>query len=70
MAQDMFINVRMNLNAAAIADLADHKNQAAFGSAAANDVTISWDHTKITSLSLLKSAVASAVLAAAGMLKG
>lgn len=58
MAQNTFINVVLNANAASIPDLADHVHTVAGGTAAANDVTLSFDSAKVTKLSVADSAYA------------
>lgn len=70
MAQNTWVNVTIDAAASRKVDNADHRHTVAGGTAAANDLTISWDSAKITSLSILDSAYASArQRAAAGGLK-
>ena len=66
MAQNTWINVVLNANAANIPDLADHVHAVVGGTAAANDVTVSFDSAKVTKLSILDSAYAAARKRAAG----
>ena len=68
MAQNQFINVTVDPASAKKVDNADHKHTVAPSTAAAGDLTISWDSAKITSASLLRSAVLAAIQNAAGQL--
>jgi len=63
MAQNQFINVMLDPNL-----IADHKHSATQGASAASDVTVSFDSAKVTSLSLLRAAVNTAMLTAAQQL--
>lgn len=61
MAQNNWINITLSPAATKQPDLADHQNGSARGASASGDLTISFDSTKITSVTLLKSAVATAL---------
>jgi hypothetical protein len=63
MAQNQFINVNLDPNG-----IADHRHKSTAGSAASGDVTVSFDAATVTSLSLLRAAVNTAMLTAAGQL--
>lgn len=69
MAQNRFINITLDANAASKPDRANDKHGQALGSAAASDLTISYDTAKFTSLSLFRSAVNAAIEQAAGSMK-
>lgn len=68
MAQDRFINITLDPNVAAKKDRANDSHGKALGSAAAADMTISYDTAKFTSLSVFRSAVKAAIDQAAGMM--
>lgn len=69
MAQDRFINITLDANAANRIDRSGDRHTQKLGAAAASDLTISYDTSKFTSLSLFRSAVAAAVEQAAGSMK-
>jgi hypothetical protein len=69
MAQDRWINITLDPNAASKADRANDRHGKALGASAAGDLTISFDTSKLTSLSLFRSAVAAAVEHASSGLK-
>lgn len=69
MAQDRWINITLDANAASKADRADDRHVQKLGASAASDLTLSFDSSKFTSVSLLRSAVAAAVAQAATALK-
>jgi hypothetical protein len=69
MAQDRFINITLDPNAAARVDHQGDKQGQALGAAAAADLTISFDTSKFTSLSLFRSAVMAAVAQAGNAMK-
>lgn len=69
MAQNRFINITLDPNTASKPDRQNDKHTQALGAAAAGDMTLSFDTAKFTSLSLLRSAVNSALEQAAGSLK-
>lgn len=69
MAQDRFINITLDPNAASKLDRSNDKHSQKLGAAAAGDLTISFDTSKFTSVSLFRSAVAAAVEQAATALK-
>lgn len=69
MAQDRWINITLDANAASRVDHQGDKHGQALGSAAASDLTISFDSSKFTSHSLLRSAVMAALQQAAGAMK-
>ncbi len=69
MAQDRWINITLDPSTSKKSDMTEFNHDKKGGASAANDLTISFDSTKITSLQLFKSAVFAAVQSAAGMLK-
>lgn len=69
MAQDRFINITLDPNASTRVDHQNDKHGKALGASASGDLTISFDTSKFTSLSLLRSAVAAAIEQAAGAMK-
>lgn len=68
MAQNNWINVTLSPAAAKQPDRSDHGNSIARGASASGDLTISFDSAKITSVTLMKSAVATALESAMQML--
>ena len=62
MAQDRFINIIADTNPVGKSDATDFKHDKKLGSAAANDLTVSFDSTKFTSLAVFKSALLAASL--------
>lgn len=68
MAQNQWINVTLSPAAAKQPDASDHKHSVAQGTAAANDLTISWDSAKFPTQTLLMSGIATAMKVAAGQL--
>lgn len=69
MAQDRFINITLDANASTRVDHSGDAHGKKLGASAAGDLTISFDTSKFTSLSLLRSAVAAALEQAAGAMK-
>lgn len=69
MAQDRWINITLDANVASKPDRANDRHGQALGASAAGDLTISFDTSKFTSLSLFRSAVAAAVQQASGSMK-
>ncbi len=69
MAQNQFINLTVDGNAANKADIANIRHSGGQGASASGDFTISWDSAKVTNLNILKSAVQQALAIAAGQLK-
>lgn len=69
MAQDQFINLTADGNAAKKTDIANIRHSGGQGAASSGDFTMSWDSTKLTNLNLLRSAVQQAMMIAAGQLK-
>jgi hypothetical protein len=69
MAQDRFINITLDSNNASHPDRQSDRHGQALGGSAAGDLTVSFDTSKFTSLSLFRSAVAAAVQQAAGAMK-
>jgi len=69
MALDRFINVTLDPNATSKPDRVDHRHDPKLGAAAAADVSVAFDTAKITSMSLLRSAVDAALQQAATMLR-
>jgi len=63
MAQDNWINVTLDPNL-----IADHKHKSVPAGAASGDVTVSFDSAKVTTLSLLRAAVNTAMAQAAQQL--
>ena len=61
MAQDRFINITLDPNASARVDHQTDKHGKGLGAAAAGDLTLSFDTSKFTSLSLLRSVVMAAI---------
>lgn len=60
MAQNTWLNVTVNKDAAKIPDKVDIVNSVVGGTAAANDMTISWDSAVVTNLNTWDSVVATA----------
>jgi hypothetical protein len=69
MALDRFINVTLDANASKKPDRVDHRHEPRLGASASADVSVAFDTAKITSMSLLKSAIDAALQQAAGMLR-
>jgi len=69
MAQNQFINITVDANAANKTDIGNIRHSGGPAAAAAADFTISWDSAKVTNLNVLRSAVAHAMNIAAGQLK-
>lgn len=69
MAQDRFINITLDTNAPSRTDRSNDRHGQALGGSASGDLTISYDTTKFTSLSLFRSAVNAAIQQAAGSMK-
>jgi hypothetical protein len=61
MAQNNWINISLSPNAASTPDRENHVNGSSRSAAASGDLTISFDSAKITNVTLLKSAVATAL---------
>ena len=66
MAQNQWINATVDPAMTKKPDNSDHRHSVSSGTAAANDVTVSWDSAKITSQSQLRSVVAAILAKAAG----
>lgn len=69
MAQDRFINITLDANVASKPDRQNDKHGQALGAAAAGDLTVSFDTSKFTSLSVFRSALRAATEQAAGSMK-
>lgn len=69
MAQDRFINITLDANASSRIDHSSDKHAKALGGASAGDLTVSYDTSKFTSLSLFRSAIMAAIEQAAGSMK-
>lgn len=65
MAQNRWINITVDANAASKPDRSKDDHTQRLGAAAAGDLTISYDTAKFTSLSLFRSAVKAAIEQAA-----
>jgi hypothetical protein len=57
MAQNQFINVTVDAGASKKVDQTDHKHTVTNGGASAGDLTVSWDSTKFTNRTMIKSAL-------------
>jgi hypothetical protein len=68
-AQDRFVNITLDPNAASKLDRSNDKHTQKLGASSAGDLTISFDSSKFTSVSLLRSAVAAAIEQASAGLK-
>jgi hypothetical protein len=69
MAQDRFINITLDAGASSRVDRSNDRHGQALGASASGDLTLSFDTSKFTTLSLLRSAVAAAVQQASTSLK-
>jgi len=69
MAQDSFINATVDPAMAKKPDNADHRHNISHGTAAASDVSLSWDSAKVTTHSQLRSVVAQFLFIAQSRLK-
>lgn len=69
MAQNQFINLMADGNAANKTDIANIRHSGGQGPSASGDVTLSWDSAKITNLNVLRSAVQQMMSIAAGQMK-
>ena len=69
MAQDRWINITVDPSTLKKNDATEYNHDKKMGSAAANDLTVSFDSTKFVSLSVFKSALLAAAVQAAGMMK-
>lgn len=69
MAQDRFINITLDPNVASKPDRQNDKHSKALGASASGDLTVSFDTSKFTSVSLFRSAVAAAIEQASGGMK-
>ena len=65
MAQDRWINVTLDPNLASKPDRSKDNHGKTIGTAAASDLTISYDTAKFTSLTVFKSAINAAIEQAA-----
>lgn len=65
MAQDRWINVTLDPNAASKPDRGKNTNGKTIGTAASADLTISYDTAKFTSLTIFRAAIESAIEQAA-----
>lgn len=61
MAQNNWINITLSPAAASQPDRESHSNGSSRGASASGDLTISFDSSKITNVTLLKSAVSTAL---------
>jgi hypothetical protein len=61
MAQDRFINITLDSGSSSRVDRQSDKHGKALGASASGDLTISFDTSKFTSVSLFRSAVAAAI---------
>lgn len=66
MAIDTFINVTIDKGATSIPDRQNHFHKVARGTANANDLTLAFDHTVVSSMSILLSALDQTVRALRG----
>jgi len=66
MAQNRFINITLDANASSRVDHSNDKHGQAIGAAGAGDLTLSFDTSKFSSFSLLRSAVMAALQQASG----
>jgi hypothetical protein len=69
MAQDRFVNITLDPNAASHADKQNDRHGQALGASASGDLTVSYDTSKFTSLTLLRSALNAAIQIAAQSMK-
>lgn len=69
MAQDRWINITLDPNLAVKADRQNDKHGQALGASASGDLTVSFDTSKFTSLSVFRSALMAAIQQAAGGMK-
>lgn len=69
MAQDRFVNVTLESSPVKKNDQSEFNHGKTLGASASGDMTISYDSTKFTSLTLLRSACNSALAIAAQSLK-
>lgn len=69
MAQNQFINITLGANATNVAPGQDQGHKGTQTTAAANDLTISFDSAKFTTFGLLQAGVAAALKIAAGNFK-
>lgn len=69
MAQDRFVNITLDATASSRVDRSNDKHGQMLGASASGDLTLSFDTSKFTSVSLLRSAVAAAVQQASTSLK-
>ena len=69
MAQDRFINITLDANAASKPDITNHRHGQAMAASAAGDLTISYDTAKFTSANLLRSAILAAIQTASASMK-
>jgi len=68
MAQNRWINITLDANAATRVDRQGDNHTKALGASASGDLTLSFDTAKFTSHSLLRSAVKAALDTASGMM--
>lgn len=69
MAQDRFINITLDPNATTRVDHTTDSHSQKLGAAASGDLTLSFDTSKFTSMSLLRSAINAAIQQASGAMK-
>jgi hypothetical protein len=55
MAQNAWINITVDANAATKSKREDESHLASYGAAASGDVTFSFDNTKVTNINILNS---------------
>ena len=68
MAQNQFINVTADANAAKKIDIADHRHVATNAASTAGDMTLSWDSAKFTSINALRGAMNAIIQKAMGQM--
>lgn len=69
MAQNQFINVKIDANAVNKPDNSNHVHGVSNGAAASADLTLSWDSAKFTTTNLLRSALDAVMKQAMGQMK-
>lgn len=57
MAQNQFINATIDAGAAKKLDVANHLHAVTNGASASGDLTVSWDSTKFTTVTLMRGAL-------------
>jgi hypothetical protein len=69
MAQNRWVNITIDPNVAVKSDRQNDNHGAGLGTAAASDMTLSYDTAKFTSLNVLRSACNAALVIAAQSMK-